>query len=45
MVIYLMENIHRKIIINENNYIEVDSHIGEDISFEFDGNGNLVDMY
>lgn len=45
MVLYLMERLGREMVENRLDYVEVDNISGEDISFEFDENGNLTDMY
>ena len=45
MVLHLMRRINRDIIENRLDYVEVDYPSGEDIVFEFDENGNLIDMY
>ena len=45
MVLHLMRRLEREIVEDRPDYIEVDFPSGEDISFEFDENGNLIDMY
>jgi len=45
MVLYLIERLGREIVVNRLDYVEIDNISGEDISFEFDENGNLINMY
>ena len=45
MVLYLMKKLGREIVEDKPNYLEFDSPIGEDVSFEFDDEGNITDMY
>ena len=45
MVLHLVRRLNREIVEDRINYIEINSTNGEDISFEFDENGNIIDMY